>query len=1237
MLNCLRFMKSPVSFLRLLAIVSVILPAGEAFASVSRVVLTNSPAVSASAVPRKTRQNSRYLPGAVIVKLRETSGSLSKSSFGVGALDQFVQRYGTQSVSRVFPDGRSPLEAGNVDLARFYVVRYSSPVDAFTAAEEISQQPGVEYAEPWFVYAVNDEKVFTPNDPSLNKQWSLRRIHADAAWDISQGDTSVVLAIVDTGVQTDHPDLAANIWHNPGETGTDAQGHDKRFNNIDDDNDGKVDDWQGWDFVGGDFTNPAGDNDPSPKGSNTSHGTHVSGIASAVTDNSIGIAGVGVRCRILPVKASGDNDFRGPEGTALIQAGYEGIVYAAQMGANVINCSWGGAGYSTFEQDMVNYTSGLGALIVAAAGNGGYSADPQVPARPEEPIYPASYDNVFSVAATDSADRRTYYTSYGVNVDASAPGGIPTGTGDFGLGIYSTLYPSTYEVEAGTSQASPHVTGLAGLVKARFPSFNGQQIAEQIRMNCDDISSQNPGFDGKLGAGRINAYRALADSMSPGIRMTALAVSDSAGGNNNGSPEPDETIDLVGTFVNYLRPTTAAAQLAISSADTNVQILSGSFTIGAVPTLGTASNYGTPFRFHINPHVPIATTALFKLSIIDVNAAQIIQYFTVFLYPSYATHNVNNVLTTLTNNGNIGFYDFPSNQRGVGFIYNGVNQLYEAGLMVGYSSTRLVDVVRNEAGEQDQDFVSPQVYKLRTPGTVSDQDGSSVFTDDLAPAANKLAVQIKTHSYAFAFRPNRDFVLLRYDIKNTSGSPISNLYAGIFSDWDVHSPLNSPADTDANYFDHNMSSFDASRSLGYMWYNQTGSTYCGVRALEGAAGYFPLKRDSIYPNRASKWTWLSSGQRTASGVSDYHFVVSSGPYSLPAGATKIVAFAMVGGTDLPGLQASADAALSKWEFVKSTFGPKPRFSIAIHQNPVASQFADIYVTSDVLLDEAPSMSIATGTGPSDAVVLSLHSPNIYKGSYRFQSAGVRTISVTGSGTNGEDTTVARQFTVGLLKRGIAGSIGDPTGTAGMSFPAGTLAEDTYVLATAEDAGVNPLHIDRTYTFSPERGLKSAAAVTIGYPPALSPEEARKLSLYRKEASGWTPLESWVDARRHVVVANISALGTFALGSDGQTLSSLLPADYVLYQNYPNPFNPQTTIRFAMPEAGRVRLKVYNLLGQQVKNLLDEDRGPGVHEVVWNSDDEHAVPVASGVYVSVLQVVNGGKVAFGSTEKMIIIR
>jgi hypothetical protein len=403
-------------------------------------------------------------------------------------------------------------------------------------ARVLEGDPNVEYAEPVYVRRL----AVVPNDPMYSQQYHLPQIHAPEAWDVQKVDSTVIIGIVDTGVDYDHEDLAANVWTNELE----ASG----VTGMDDDGNGKVDDIHGWDF-GEDDSDPT---DPSDAG----HGSHCAGIACAVTNNQIGIAGVSWNGIYMPVKVTPDN-------TEEIWNGCDGIVYAADNGADVISNSWLGMGYMKSEQEKINYAHSKGAIIVFAAGN--YDN--------EMAMYPACYQHVISVAAVKANDTKASYSNFGPWIDICAPGG------DRDNGILSTLPDEEYASWFGTSMATPVVAGVCGLVKSLHPDWSNDQIIRQALLTADNIDAYNPQYVNRLGHGRVNAFHALTDTLlqEPDARLVLLSssVSDSLTGNNSGVFERGETIQLRCNIQNSSIGGTESAVLRLSSASTNIEILNG--------------------------------------------------------------------------------------------------------------------------------------------------------------------------------------------------------------------------------------------------------------------------------------------------------------------------------------------------------------------------------------------------------------------------------------------------------------------------------------------------------------------------------------------------------------------------------------------------------------------------------------------------------------------------------------
>lgn len=813
----------------------------------------------------------QYLANTIVVKLKyipssDATGKVSLSS----NISSFLSSFNFKEARALFPEKIKESSS----LARIIEINYDSDIDPLYISSKLKSSFEVDWAEPRYVYELD----YVPNDPSYSSQYALSKISAALAWDINKGDTSIVIGIVDTGVDWDHPDLAANIWRNWNEIPN---------NGVDDDNNGYVDDVRGWDFGG---LNGTPDNDPMED--QPDHGTHVAGIASAVTDNGIGVASIGFNCRIMPVKTS-RNDQRGTSGPYIVY-GYEGIVYASDNGAKVINCSWGGSGFSMFGQETINYAISQGSLVVAAAGNSNSSGT----------HYPSSYKGVLSVASTTSTDTKSSFSNYGYSVDVSAPGSS----------IYNTWQNDTYATLSGTSMASPLTAGLAGLVFAQFPTYNAEQVGEQIRVNCDNIDNLNPSFQYLLGGGRINAFKSLNNTNSKSVRAIDVIFSDEVpGGDGDGIFEPGEIISVSVNFKNYLNPTSNLS-IQLESRNSYSSVINGNFNVGAVGTLNEFNNNTSKFTFSISGTAPQNAKLNFLLRFSDSSYSDF-QWIETIGNPTYATQSNEVISLTITSKGTFAFNDYPNNLQGDGFKYQeGLNQLFEGALILGTSSTKISDAARGtNQGVQNNDFAVVQPFLLNVPGNIADAEGTLIFNDNNA-GTNKIGITAKLKTYSFSNSPNNNFIILDYTLTNNTTSAITNLYAGLFFDWDM---IDGSGAGDRTEWDNVL-------SYGFVRNTTGGPTnYNGVALLSGNNyGFYAIRNDGgdggfqIYDgfDDAEKWQSISGGiAKATAGPGDVSNVTSAGPFAINAGDSIKVAFAILAADNKALLDAAVNQARIKYQ------------------------------------------------------------------------------------------------------------------------------------------------------------------------------------------------------------------------------------------------------------------------------------------------------------------------------------
>lgn len=337
------------------------------------------------------------------------------------------------------------------------------------------------------------------NDPFIQNKWGLQKTNAQKAWEISQGSKAIVVAVIDTGIDADHQDLADNLWVNPGESGLDSKGRDKATNGIDDDGNGYVDDVHGWNFVHG--NNQLVDHH--------GHGTHIAGIIGARGGNGFGISGVSPQVSLMVLKYY---DPKSPNANNLKNT-VEAIRYATKMHAQIINYSGGGVDYSAEEFAAIKGAEKAGILVVAAAGNEQSNSDVS-----GNHYYPADYDlsNIISVTAVNKEETKVLSSSnYGVRtVDLAAPG----------ENIYSTLPGNTFGLMTGTSQATAFVTGVAALIMAHNPEFNVSDVKKYILKTGDEY----PTLLSKTGTAKLlNSYKALT-SLDKGVGLSGVIATNTA-------------------------------------------------------------------------------------------------------------------------------------------------------------------------------------------------------------------------------------------------------------------------------------------------------------------------------------------------------------------------------------------------------------------------------------------------------------------------------------------------------------------------------------------------------------------------------------------------------------------------------------------------------------------------------------------------------------------------------------
>jgi len=586
----------------------------------------------------------RWVPGMVLIEVEETEFGdpiVDENGFvitGWPEIDEACREIGVTEWKRLIPIAPNPEYRRRWKWTERWFKFYFDPdkTDVPTAVEKLRPAQGVRYVEPNHV----GKFCATPNDPYYwGHQWYTRHIRADRVWDFTQGDTTIILSAVDSGVDYLHPDLTNLIWQNLGE---DADGDGQVFipgvgfdpgdiDSIDNDGNGYIDDFIGFDWVddvwSDAYRHPDStsikedgidyDNDPIDFRYN-GHGTHCTGTMTAEANNHEGIAGITWHTQIMCLRAGYYS--RTCEGYNQNDAVICALPYGLNMGCRIFNFSYGGTDSSHIVHAMIDTAvNHWGAIITSAAGND----------NNDSTHYPSAYDEVISVAATNQSDHKAYFSNFHPTVDISAPGM------DIGATVprYYTCPPPVcdeyftdefatgYADFQGTSMSAPIVGGAAALVWSFHPDSSNTWIRERLLENTEYIYDTNPSFEpgSLLGTGRVDVYKALGAGIFPELTLANAEYVDDGGDDR---PDPGENVRITLTYENSDDPVWAAAvgcTVIVSTEDPMVIITDSIAHIGDIPIGGSGSNTFDEITFYMDPDSNYGHTVRFTATLTAAN------------------------------------------------------------------------------------------------------------------------------------------------------------------------------------------------------------------------------------------------------------------------------------------------------------------------------------------------------------------------------------------------------------------------------------------------------------------------------------------------------------------------------------------------------------------------------------------------------------------------------------------
>jgi subtilisin family serine protease len=1206
----------------------------------------------------------KYTPGSVIVKLKNNSSpaSLAQSLPGVlgtGAVEPLFKNINTDSKSKV-------------QLSDFYILQISEALDARQAAAEISLSALVEYAQPNYLHQLHG----IPNDPDFSAQPFLNQISAAEAWDITHGDSNVVIAILDTGVDWDHPDLADDIWTNEGEIPDDG---------IDNDFNGKVDDVRGWDFVNN-ASNAAisedgedEDNDPSDY---NGHGTHVAGLAAAVTDNGVGVSGGGWNCEIMPLRVG----YETTDGTGSIQtsAVLKALQYSVDNGASVLNASFGGPFNDFAERDMMRYAFDNGVVVVKSAGNSnsdiGYSPDNE--------------DFVLSVAAVRNNDIKAAYSNFGDWVKISAPGG------NRGIGLRSTYPDDSYNSIWGTSMSGPVAAGIAGLVKSVHPDWTAAQVMMHLVDTADNIDAVNPLYVGQLGnKGRVNAFRAVAEPFAsmPEFEIAKISIQDLLhNGNGDQRVNIGETADLLlrlrnrwsdaenvsieltsdDPFVTIEQPFAFFASIpGVSSKNNFAENITDMFTI-AVDS--TAFPHNLKFQLNITADGGFSETLDFQMAL----EARLL-----FVDDDDGVRNVENYYFEILDSLGMPYdvWDYATQGR--------TGSLLRRYDIVIWSCENALPTLLNEDRADLQTYLRANRH-LFIAGQNIGWDLSATQSGDEAQAMNYFNQLNMSNGRSKTFYEN--YLHSRFEQNKSSYSYVEGVEGELISqglEFAVEEPLREIVGQSPDVISKGTNAdivFEYPDGTGAAIKHESGAkvvnfAFGGIEAISDEKDRLEVMSRLL--------DYFTGIQLNVLGVDNVENI--SGDFIVRASVKSVAALESIN---------LYWRTLNSATFTKTamTAVDDSIYSAPIPRQPVGTEieYAVQAVKTDGVYTPVQLNHLTVASTAPNIAGETLRRANLSRKPYVLMKAtddsGVDTTNtrvIFWSTTTDKDSTVLDYLGDDAFGGIIDGnfSFGDsmyyqfaandmsPNTVRGLSpvysmklgFEDFEFGLDAWIVGDGEwglnssrqksgqysihESGDNantlyPNNADLAITLKEGLDLSNLSEATLSiwtqYAFFNDKKDFGQVEASNDSGETWTPLglpiegfaprfynaqfslDAFTGSENENVLFRFRLMSDANNGGPGWFIDDIsiltvstgitkteneLPREFRLEDNYPNPFNAGTKIRFALPQDANVKLAIYNTLGQEIRSLTDQALAAGVHTLVWDGLNNEGTAAPSGIY------------------------